>query len=256
MMFEKGKRARQRSEEDKVFNRMLLWLAGAVAAELLLLLLKKVFVEMIWGGAPAMGLLNFFNVFTIAGLVLAVGCAVWAAMSLRAGKPLVLPLSIGGAAAGLWVISMLCRFLGGEGMRVALMLPPAVAVLIVIYFLYQRPFFYNAVLNGGGMLAVWLYEKHYMYHPRMILACFIAGWVALAAAAVLALKLRGSDGKLGKLRVLPVQSNYLMTFLTCVVTAAAMVLAMILGASACRYLLYVLVGWLFAQAVFFTVKMM
>ena len=41
MMFEKGKRAQRQSEDDKVFNRMLLWLAGAVVVELLLLLLQK-----------------------------------------------------------------------------------------------------------------------------------------------------------------------------------------------------------------------
>ena len=29
-MFEKGKRQRRQSEEDKVFNRMLFWLAGAL----------------------------------------------------------------------------------------------------------------------------------------------------------------------------------------------------------------------------------
>jgi len=35
-----------------------------------------------------------------------------------------------------------------------------------------------------------------------------------------------------------------------------MVLALVLGISASQYLLYVLAGWLFAQAVYFTVKMM
>ena len=35
-MFDKGKRARRQNEDDKVFNRMLLWLAGAVVLELLL----------------------------------------------------------------------------------------------------------------------------------------------------------------------------------------------------------------------------
>ena len=50
MMFEKGKRAQRQSEDDKVFNRMLLWLAGAVAVELLLLLLQKAYVEIVWNG--------------------------------------------------------------------------------------------------------------------------------------------------------------------------------------------------------------
>ena len=64
------------------------------------------------------------------------------------------------------------------------------------------------------------------------------------------------DGRLGSIRVVPVESNYLMTFLTCAVTAVAMVLGLILGINMSQYLMYVLVGWMFVQAVFFTVKMM
>ena len=84
----------------------------------------------------------------------------------------------------------------------------------------------------------------------------MAGFVALAAVAALALQLRKTDGRLGALRVLPAGSSYMMTWLTCAVTAAAMAAALAVGVSLCHYLLYVLVGWLFAQAVFFTVKMM
>ena len=80
-------------------------------------------------------------------------------------------------------------------------------------------------------------------------------WI-LALAAVVALQLRKSDGKLGRFRVVPVESDYLMTFLTCAVTAVCMVLGLVLGVAMSQYFIYALVGWLFAQAVFFTVKMM
>ena len=40
------------------------------------------------------------------------------------------------------------------------------------------------------------------------------------------------------------------------VVALVMILALVLGIGAAYYLLYVLVGWLFCQAVFFTVKLM
>jgi len=112
------------------------------------------------------------------------------------------------------------------------------------------------MLTGGGLLALWLHKQHYMNHPRFITACIVGGVVVLAITAAVALQLRKTDGRLGKFRVVPVESNYLMTFLTCGVTAVAMVLGLILGVSVSQYLMYVLVGWLFAQAVFFTVKMM
>ena len=99
MMFEKGKRERRQGEEDKVFNRMLLWLAGAVVVELLLLLLQKAYVEMIFDAAVAQALASFFKVFSVAGAVAVAGCAVWAVMARRAGKPVILPAAIAAAAA-------------------------------------------------------------------------------------------------------------------------------------------------------------
>ena len=255
-MFEKGKRAQRQSEDDKVFNRMLLWLAGAVVVELLLLLLQKVYVEMIFSGIVAQALANFFKMFSAAGAVIAVGCGIWAVMNWRSGKPVTLPVIIAGVAAALWVISLLSYFLYAEGVRILMMFPAAAAVLIIIFFLYQRPFFFNAMLTGGGLLALVLHRQYYMNHPRFIIACIVAGVAVLAAAAALALQLRRTDGKLGGFRVVPVESNYLMTFLTCAVTAVVMVLGLILGVSMSQYLMYALVGWLFIQAVFFTVKMM
>lgn len=256
MMFEKGKRERRTSEEDRVFNRMLLWLAGAVVVELLFLLLQQAYVVMRWGGMVSKALLTFFEIFSVAGAVIAVGCAVWGVLSARNGKRVLLPVVIGAVSAGLWVVSLLCRLFFDDGVRLLMMLPAAAAVLILIFFLYQRPFFYNAIFTGGGLLAIWLEGRYYLEHPTLVTACFVAGFVALAAVAALALQLRKTDGRLGALRVLPAGSSYMMTWLTCAVTAAAMAAALAVGASLCHYLLYVLVGWLFAQAVFFTVKMM
>ena len=65
-MFDKGKRARRQNEDDKVFNRMLLWLAAAVVLELLLLMLQKAYVEMTFSAPVAKGLLEFFKIFNIA----------------------------------------------------------------------------------------------------------------------------------------------------------------------------------------------
>jgi len=255
-MFEKGKRERRNKEDDAVFNRMLLWLVGAVVVELFILLLQKMYVDMIFGVSVAVGMMTFFRVFAIAGAVLAVTMLVWAVMNMRAGKSATLPLAIAIGAALLWVISLAGYFLDVEGMRILMMLPAAGAVLILIFFLYQRSFFFNALLTAGGLLALWMHRRYYMDHPRMITACVVAGVVVLAAVALLTSQLRKTDGKLGSVWVVPVGSNYMMTWVTCAVTAVVMVLALILGPSMSHYLLYVLVGWLFAQAVFFTVKMM
>ena len=255
-MFKKGKRELRNKEEDIVFNRMLLWLVGAVVLELLIVLMRKLYVEMIFGAGFASALFSFFQVFSIVGAVLMVSMAVWSVLNLRNGKSAVLSMSLAGAAALLWVISLVLYLLFDEGIRILMMLTAAGAVLILIFFLYQRAFFYSALLTAGGLLALWLHGKYYIDHPNLIRVCIIAGVVVLAAAAALAFQLRKNDGELAGIRILPVESNYTMTWITCGVTAVVMVLALILGVGLSQYLLYVLAGWLFVQAVFFTVKMM
>ncbi len=255
-MFEKGKREQRRSQEDTTFNKMLFWLAGAVVVELLILLIKQIYVDAWLGFGVAYGLLVFFEVFRFAGAAVTIAGVVWAVLWGRKGRSMVLPLACTAGAALLWLVTLFAYYLSEVGLSIMMVLPAAGAVLIVVFFLYQRAFFFNAMLAGGGLVAVWMYRQYYWEHPTLIRLSFIAGFVALAAAAVLAFLLRRNDGKLGGVRVMPPDSNYVITWITCVVTAAAMALTLALGGTTAFYLLFVLAGWLFVQAVFFTVKLM
>jgi len=254
-MTEKEKRRQRRSEEDAVFNRMLLCLLGAVIAEVVVLLVKRFYVDMVSIDLAGV-LLDFFQVFQFAGIVLAAACVVWCVIWKKQGKKLVLPGILTAVMFGLWVIALLAYQLFDTGVRILMFLPAVAGVLILIYFLYQRAFFVNAILTGGGLAALWLYRRYYMNHPTAITVCFVAGLVILVLAALLAWKLRKTDGTLGKVRLMPVGSNYMIGWLTCAVTAVTMILALLLGVTVAYYLLFVLVAWLFCQAVYFTVKMM
>ena len=255
-MFNKGKREQRYAQEDAVFNRMLFWLAGAVAVELLIMLVKQVYINYIAGLTAAFVLNKFFQVFTFLGAALMVAGIVWAVLNYRKGKSAVVPCICAAAAAGLWVLSVLGYFLFDVGINIMMLLPAVGAVLIVVYFLYQRVFFLNTLMTAGGLLALWMYRKYYMGHPTMIRLTFAAGFVLLAAALVLSLLLRRGGGKLGGLRVLPPDTGYLMTWITCAVTALTMVLTLALGAAVGFYLLFGLVAWVFVQAVFYTVQLM
>ena len=255
-MFDKGKRERRASQEDVAFNRMLLWLAGAVVVELIVLFVRQIYVNMLFGVMVAYGLSQFFHVFNFVGAALVVAGIVWAVRNTRSGKSAVLPWALTGGVAFLWVMSVLAYYLFDVGMNLMMVLPGVAAVLIVVFFLYQREFFYNAMLAGGGLAALWMYRQYYWEHPTMIRVCFIAGLVVLAAAAVLSFLLMQNGGKLGKLRVLPPDTRYVIGWVTCGVTALAMILTLVMGGVVGYYLMFVLAGWLFIQAVFFTVKMM
>ena len=81
-------------------------------------------------------------------------------------------------------------------------------------------------------------------------------WVVMALAAFIAFKVGKKNGKLGSLRVMPVEAGYLPVYLTCAAVAVALVAALILGVSAAYYVLAALAGWLFFLAVYYTVKLM
>ena len=91
----------------------------------------------------------------------------------------------------------------------------------------------------------------------MIRLIFIVGFVLLAAALLLSFLLYRGGGKLGRrLRVMPADTGYLMTWISCGAAALAMVLTLVLGMSVGFYLLFALVAWEFVQAVFYTVRLM
>lgn len=255
-MFDKGKREQRHEKEDAAFNKMLLCVAGAVGAGLIVVLLKQLYVNSLLGVGVQVALASFFHVFSVLGAVLAAAGIVWAVVNVRNRKPVRLPCICAAAAAGLWVLSVLAYFLFDVGFAIAMLLPAAAAVLIVIFFLYQRVFFFNTLLTAGGLVVLWIHRQYYAEQPKMVIAFFTAGFVLLAAALVLSFLLKGGDGKLGGVRVLPSGAGYLTTWLTCVVTALAMALTLSLGAAAGYYLLFALAAWVFIQAVFFTVKLM
>ena len=255
-MFDKGKREQRHEQEDATFNKMLLWLLGAIVAELLVMLVKQIYVDC-WAGVTVANVLqNVFHVFAFLGVALTAACVVWAVLNYRKGEPAVVPCICAAVAAGLWVLSVLGYNLYEIGMNIMMLLPAVAAVLIVVYFLYQRVFFLNTLITAGGLLALWTYRQYYMEHPTMIRLVFVTGFVLLAAALALSFLLRNGGGKLGGLRVMPSGTGYLMTWITCGVTALTMVMALALGTAAGFYLLFALVAWEFVQAVFYTVRLM
>lgn len=255
-MIDKGKRERRHQEEDTAFNRMLLWLAGTVAVELLILLIKKIYVDFIAGFTLFSVVYHFFRIFSYLGAVLTAAGIVWAVLNHRRKKSATAPCICAAAAAGLWLLSAMGFFLFPEGMDVMLLLPAVAAVLIVVYFLYQRVFFLNALMSAGGLLVLWMYRQYYMERSNMVWLFFAAEFILLAAGLVMSLLLRRNDGKLGGLQVMPPDTDYVMTWITFWVAALAMVLTLALGTAVGLYLLFGLVAWVFIQAVFYTVQLM
>ena len=255
-MFDKGKHEQRYEQEDAIFNKMLLWLVGVGVVELFLLLIRLIYVEFKAGPAAANVVNQFFHIFAFLGVALTAAAVVWAVLNYRRKKSALVPCICAAAAAGLWLLSVLGYWLYPEGISIMMFLPAPAAALVVVYFLYQRVFFVNTVVAAGGLLVLWIHHQYYEMHPTLIRLCFAAGFILVVLALVLAQLLRRGDGKLGGLQILPPDTDYLMTWSTCMVTAVALGLALVLGAAGGLYLLFGLVAWVFIQAVFFTVQLM
>ena len=258
-MSEQGKRLQKRKEEDAAFNKMLLWLAGAVLLEGLTLLLRRFYIDYAYtdfGVAFAQGLDNFFGVFRFLGAALFLAGCVWTFLWIKGGRTKLLPVLVTCAVLWLWIASVLCYGLNELGMTLLCALPVAVAVLSAIFFLYQREFFWNGILVAVGITALWVYRQIYMNHPRLTYVGFALVWVFLVLAAVAAFRLSRKDGKVGAVRVLPAGTSYLSIYLTCAVVAVALLAALLIGVTSAIYIIFVLAGWLFCLAVYYTVKLM
>lgn len=252
------KRRQRHSDEDAVFNKMLLCLVCVIIAEAVVLLVKRFYIE---ATASDFGIALFkildvsFAVFVILGFVLTVLGIVWCLLAQKKEKSLKLPGILTAVVAFLWVLSVFARLLSTVGIRIMVVLPIVAAVLILIYFLYQRAFFVNTILTGCGMAGLWCFRQFYDSHPVFMIAAFVVGWLVLIAVAVFAYSLKKNGGKLGKNQIVNDQKSYNACWLTCAVVMVSTVLALVLGLSLAFYLIYALIGWLFCLAVYYTVKL-
>ena len=259
-MNEKGKRLQRQKQEDAAFNKMLVCLGGILVLELLSLLVKRFYLNYTTtelGMGFALGLNSFFGVFRFAGVLLVAAGFLWMWLTHKKGKKVTLPLVCTCLVLWLWVASVLCYGLNTLGVDLLCALPVALAVLCGIFFLYQREFFFNAVLGAVGIAALWVARQIYMNHPRMTYCGVALVCVVMAVAAFAAFRLSKRGGKLGKLQVVSAGASYLPMYLTCVVVVLAVVVALLLNVSLVGYYaIAALVAWLFCLAVYYTVKLM
>ena len=154
-MNKKEQQAQRAKQEDVVLNKVLWWIVGAVVLEVLLLLLNKVYanytVEQI---ELAKSLRDVFSVLMIALPICFVVLLIWAVAARKSGKFTRLSSVLAGVMLALAVCAVVIRVFDESGIRLLYVAVPAVAVLALIYYLYQREFFFAAVLSALGLLGV------------------------------------------------------------------------------------------------------
>lgn len=249
-------RLARKQREDRALNRVLLWFGGAVILEFFLLLLNRF-------GTHTAGILTTMKrgvthaLWIVGGvcLVLAVVCVLlWVAARRRKGKtffPGLGAISFGSlalcaAVAAIW------KEIGIQFLYVCV---PVVAVLALVYYLYQREFFLVALQGGLVLFAMWTYRKLYL-DRALVYGVFAAVAALTVAFLVFTWVLQKHKGRLGKVRVLSKRAGYLPIYLAGAFTLVCLAVTLALGATAAYVCIIATVAGLFGVAVYYTVRLM
>lgn len=255
---DKRTKAERAKQEEAAMNRVLIWIGGSVVLEALLLLLNRFYSNyQVKDIEIAVALRGVFDVLAVAFPVCFIAGAAWWVLSIRKGERRVLPQVVTTVAGVLAVCALMVHFYAGTGIKVLYVAVPCVAVLALIYYLYQREFFLMALMGAAGILGLWLLNRR-IAHPVVVYGYLAAEVLFLVAAAVAAHLLQGRDGValLGgkRMELLPKETNYTLLYATCLVVALVQVIGLVMGPLMMLY--GVLIVWLLAMAVYYTVKLM
>lgn len=261
---ENKKNAARKKQEDIALTRALSWFGAAMALEFLLLLVNKYYVNFTADSASinlalAMGVV--VKVTTVLGLIGGAVCGFFGWKRFKADGTLpFLWLVLAVSLLALGLCSGLIVLFYRAAVELLYILIPAAAVLALVYYLYQKEFFFSACGVGIGLLGLWLVRKNSGTHDLLVALYTVAGEVVLLAILLLLMKLKKEHGVLTvketQFTILSKQSNYLPMFLSCTLGVLALVAGLLLGSTAAFYLLFVLLAWLFVLLVYYTVKMM
>ena len=261
---ENKKNAERKKQEDIALTRALSWFGAAMVLEFLLLLVNKYYVNFTADSASiavALAMSTVVKVTTVLGLIGAVVCGFFGWKRYKASGALpFLWLVLTAALLALGLSSGLIVLFYRAAVELLYILVPAAAVLALVYYLYQKEFFFSAFGIGVGLLGLWLVRKNSGTHDLLVALYTVAGELLLLVLLLLLMKLKKEHGTLtvkGKqFPILSKQSSYLPMFLSCALGVLALAAGLLLGSTAAFYLLFVLLAWLFVLLVYYTVKMM
>lgn len=252
---EKNQREVRRHQEDIALNRALIWVGGAIVLECLLLFVNRYYINFFVSEINmAVAVQSVLRIVRIGGAMVGLLALVWAGFQFFKGRRAGLSTVLGLVCLVLAFCAYVILSFQKPGMQMLFLLVPAFAGLALVYYLYQRELFLAAVASGISGLGLWFIRSG----GNREAVAFLTG-IVLVAAATLLLKKNGgviprANGKVA--RVLEADAGYGLVFLSCLVGVATVAAAMFLGANIAYYLIFVIVAWLFALLVYYTVKML
>ena len=253
---DKNQREARRRQEDRALNHGLLWVAGAVVLEAVLMFVNRYYINIMTSEIDfALVLYSVMGVVRIAGAALGIVALVWAALQFRKGGKAALPTVVGLACLAVAVCAHVVIAYDKSGMQMLFLLVPAWAGLALVYYLYQREFFLAATASGMAALALWFIR--YGGGAGVEAGLLVVGVVLVGAVALWLKKSGGLIRRAGQeIRVMGKGTSYALILASCLVGLAAVLAALLLGSTITYYLIFLMVAWMFVLLVYYTVKLM
>ena len=258
---DKKRKAAIKKQEDIALTRAMLWFAVAMVLEFLLLFLDRYYIGFTADGASialAQVLHVVVRVVAVLGLILGVVLALLCARASKKRGELAFGLLLASVSAlALGICGALIVVLYAVAVELLCVIVPALGVLALVYYLYQKEFFLSGVCSGIALLGLWLIRRGSARLDLVVTILVVAAMVALVAALVLVLCLKNKGGMIGKCEAwFGKQTNYLPIILSCVFGLIALAAGLVLGSAMAFYLMFGLLAWLLVLLVYYTVKLM
>lgn len=178
----------------------------------------------------------------------------------RADRKLFTPMAyLGGIGLFLALSGLIMTMFSNDNKGVTTMcvLVPILAVLGLVFLLYQHECFLCTAALSGALFAVWAMSSaaNSLIWRIPVTVGMVVAAALLAVVAALVHKAQQSEGKLGKARVFPVECDYRVIYGVLAIAFVCVVAAMIVPAIS-YYLMWVLGILLFAEMVLYTTKLM
>lgn len=251
-------RSVQSLHEDEVLARAMLWIGGAAILLLLLLLGNRYYVHYRTNEVLIAAALNRWALplLAVLGLVAGAGGAALAVRRRKTGQSMKWPVALGLFGVSFAVCAAVLWKFHAAGVQILYGMIPTVAVLALVYYLYQREFFLIALSSAVGIFSLWLLQRMGGSHGVSYYLCLFLAIAFQVALRYLSYQAKTNDGMWKGRQILPKQAAYRLVDVTCILMAALCIVAIALSSSVIYYMMFPAVGWLVVMAVYFTVKLM
>lgn len=250
------KRTEREQNENQALNRVFAVFLLGLAAECYLFILYRAAVGTINSMLACYQALRWISLL---GLVMLVVGAVAGYLKRDNRKIRTAMTWLGGVGLFLGASGWLMHHFSNDNRGIITMciLVPIMAVLALVYFLYQHECFICSLALSGALFTVWLRSTSVnsaFWKIPVIVGAVLAALV-LATAVYLVRRAQQNEGKLWGVRVCSLECDYRILYAGLGVAIACVLLAAAVS-SITYYLMWVLGIALFAELVYYTSKLM